>query len=422
LSQRLRVVTFGDSTANVGRIHSSTAVPINAVAVSGSDTVGIGEMAIWALPVHFPMAQLIGHFGIDGQDTSLMLADDRQAPFTGQPMAIQDVINIAPNLVILRGGSINDLQGATSSNIGAVVANCVANHRQIVQRMVDGGLKVLDCGIFGYGDGSLANAGSPGSVRSALLQVNNALATMAGEFGNAVRYVSPLNALHDASGRFLPGMTNDGIHLSLAGGLAQARLEADVIAPWLGAGTGTAYPGTNLMVNANMQSTGGPGVTPVGYSAFGFDNVVDNQQVESIGGKTFFTVRVTLPAAGSYVVMRLPFALAGLGANEVIGCEFDFFFDRLSGSVPRLVEVDARQDFAWGGGTVVHRAGFSARATSTTTTFPLSGRIVFLPFRLPASGSSFFPGQTLLGLNLGFAASSSSVVKIGIGNPRLARV
>ncbi|MBL8344434.1 MAG: SGNH/GDSL hydrolase family protein [Rubrivivax sp.] len=391
---------------------------------TGTDTVGISEFAVWALPTHYPMAQLIGHFGIDGQDTLLMLADDRTAPFTGQPMAIQDVIDAAPDLVILRGGSINDLQSVSASSASTAVSNCLTNHRTILQRMVNGGLKVLDCGIFGYGDGSLANNSNPTVVRNALLQVNAGLATMAGSFGSSVRYVSPLNTLHDSTGRFLSGMTIDGLHLSLAGGLAQAKLEADAMTAWLGAGTGTAYPGTNLMLNAAMTATGAPGVTPTGYSAAGSNAAVSNQLVETIGGKTFFTTRASLPIGSSSVVMRLPFKLSGLATNEVIGCEFDFLCERVSGSTPRLTEFDARQEYVWSGGRITHYAGYSARATSaaTTTAASLTGRVVFLPFKLPASGATFdSANQSDLWLNLGFGTSASSVVKVGVGNPRLVR-
>ena len=422
MSQRLRIATFGDSTANVGRIHDSTAVPITAVTATATDSVGIEEAAVWALPVHFPMAQLVGNFGIDGNDTQRMLAPDRVAPYTLQPMSIQALINAAPDLVVLRGGSINDLQGANPSNVAGLVATCIDNHREILRRMVvDGGLKVLDCGIFGYGDGSLATSGSAGTVRSALLQVNAALAAMAAEFGNSVRYVSPLNTLHDGNGRFIPGMTVDGLHLSLAGGLAQARLEADALTAWLGASTGNAYPGTNLMFNAGMQTTTGPGVTPVGYVATGWNAAIDNQRVESIGGKTFYTVRAGLPSASSAVLMYLPFDLRAFGAGEVIGCEFDFFYERQSGSTPRFVEFAARQDYVWSGNRVTHYAEFSARESSAATG-SLNGRIVFLPFRLPAGGGAYDPNQSQLLLHLGFGTSGSSELKVGIGNPRLVRV
>ncbi|MFO1265674.1 MAG: SGNH/GDSL hydrolase family protein [Rubrivivax sp.] len=376
---------------------------------------------MWALPIYFPMAQLIGGFGIDGQDTALMLLDNRVSPETGQPMSIDDLIAAAPELVVLRGGSINDLQGANSSTIAAAVNACVANHREILQRMVAGGLKVLDCGIFGYGDGSSAFNPNPGVVRSALLQVNQALATMAGEFGAAVRYVSPLGTLHDATGRFLPGMTIDGLHLSLAGGLRQAQLEADAIAAWLGSGAGTAYAGTNLMSNASMTSTGGAGTPPTGFAASGMNSAVDNPQVESIGGKTFFTVRVTLPPAASFARIQLPFTLGALGVNEVLGCEFDFICDVQTGSAPRITEFDARQEYVWGGGQVTFFAGYSARESSTTTT-SLRGRVVFLPFKLPASGNSFDADQSQLSLRLGFAETPGTVLKFGVGNPRLVRV
>jgi hypothetical protein len=298
----------------------------------------------------------------------------------------------------------------------------------ILQRMVAGGLRVLDCGIFGYGDDPSPNPKlypNAAVVRPALLQVNQALATMAGEFGGAVRYVSPLGTLHDTTGRFLPGMTIDGLHLSLAGGLKQAQLEANAIAAWLGSGAGTAYAGANLMANASMSSTGGPGTPPTGFSAAGMNAAVDNPQVESIAGKSYFTVRVTLPNSVSSASIQLPFTLGALGVNEVLGCEFDFICDVQTGTAPRLAEFDARQVYVWGGGQITFFAEYSARdpgPLSSSTTTSLRGRVVFLPFKLPASGNSFDANQSQLSLRLGFAdGTPGTVLKFGVGNPRLVR-
>jgi hypothetical protein len=371
-------------------------------------------MAVWALPVRYPMAQLIGGFGIDGQDTALMLLPNRVSPMTGQPMSIQDLINAAPNLVVLRGGSINDLQAINSSNYNAVINDCLTNHREMLRRMVvDGRLKVLDCGIFGYGDGpSVANP-NPALVRQALLQVNSSLATMAGEFGTSVRYVSPAGTLHDGTGKFKAGMSVDGLHLSLAGGLAQASLEAAVLTPWLGVGSGTAYPGTNLITSS----------PPSGYAYSGINASVDNPLVGpwSRDGKTYFTVRVILPDADASATIQLPFPIQSLGADQVLGCEFDFFYQVQSGAEPRLTEFDARQDYVWGGGRVTHFAAHSARESSSTSA-ELSGRVVFLPFRFPVNGSAFDANQSQLSLRLRFAPSAGTVLKFGVGNPRLARV
>src|SRR5690606_33729946 len=156
-------------------------------------------------------------------------------------------------------------------------------------------------------------------------------------------------------------------HLSLAGGLAQARLEADAITAWLGAGTGTAYAGTNLMANPTMQRPG-PALPPNGYSADGFNGAaVDTHQVETIGGKTFYTVRAGRPGGTSDLKMWLPCALGALAGGDVIGCEFDFFFERQTGSAPSLTLFDARQEYVWGGGGVRHRAAHSVRASAATT-------------------------------------------------------
>lgn len=410
---------FGDSTANAGRLHDNPNVPVEALEVAGTDEVGILEAAVWALPIHYPLAQLIGHFGIDGSTTQAMLADDRAA--NGRSMTIQSLIACAPDLVILRGGSINDLQGVNSpATRDAAVADCVANHGEILRRMVAGGRKVLDCGIFGYGDGWLATSGTPALVRSALLQVNSTLATLANsaEFASSVRFVSPLGALHDANGKYLPGMTNDGLHLSIAGGLAQAALEAAALSAWLGPGTSRAYLGTNLMPNAGMTSVGAPGNTPTGYNGYGTNLSVGMQQVETIGGKTYFTLRANLAAGPSWAVMQLPFSLPGLTAGQVIGVEFDFFYERLSGASPSVVEFDPRHRFVWGANVADNCAGYSARVPDAAAS-ALWGRIVFLPFKLPANGSAFNASQSLLQLRLGFESSSGSLLRLGIGDPRL---
>jgi hypothetical protein len=421
LTQRLRVALFGDSTANAGRIHASTAVPIEAVLASGTDVVGISDSAVWSLPFHFPMAQLIGHFGIDGHNTAAMLDPNRFD--AGRSMSIQTLIDAAPDLVVLRGGSINDLANVDASNVDATVENCVANHREILQRMVSGGRKVLDCGIFGYDESLWGSnyAGTPSVIRSALLQVNQALAAMAGDFGGNVRFVSPLGTLHDGSGRYVSGMTADGVHLSLAGGLALARLEAQVLTDWFGIGTGTAYPGSNLNT-VSLPAPGTPG-TPPGFASGGNDVTVTDPQVESVDGVSYFTVRCSVPAGASQATMQLPFSLAGLATNDVIGCEFELLCDVQSGSAPGYANIHARQTLVGAGHDIEHRAAYSQRPVPAATPIsPLRGRVVFLPIRLPASGSSFNAGQTQLLLSLNFESSSSGVVRLGVGNPRLVRL
>jgi hypothetical protein len=414
------VALFGDSTANAGRIHASTAVPIAAILASGTDEVGISDSAVWSLPFHFPMAQLIGHFGIDGDNTAAMLDPNRFD--SGRSMSIQTLIDAAPDLVLLRGGSINDLADVDGANVNATVATCVANHREILQRMVNGGRKVLDCGIFGYDEALWGTYdGTPSVIRAALLQVNQALAAMAGEFGGNVRFVSPLGTLHDASGRYVSGMTADGVHLSLAGGLALARLEAQVLSDWFGIGTGTAYPGSNLNTT-DLPAPGSAG-TPTGFSSSGNNVSIADPKVESIDGTSHFTVRCSIPAGASQATMHLPFTLAGLAANDVIGCEFELLCDVQSGSAPSYTNIHARQTYVGAGHDIEHRAMYSQRPVPTAAPISsLRGRMVFLPFRLPASGSSFNASQTQLLLSLNFESSSPGVVRLGVSNPRLVKL
>ena len=69
----------------------------------------------------YPQAYLVASGGISGQTTTQMVARDT-ASYTADRFATTDVINLAPHVVILRGGSINDLLTITSGTSAAAIA------------------------------------------------------------------------------------------------------------------------------------------------------------------------------------------------------------------------------------------------------------------------------------------------------------
>jgi lysophospholipase L1-like esterase len=75
----------------------------------------------FALPMLYPQALLVGNGGVSGDTTANMLLRDGNASSSSRK-AITDILALRPDVVLLRGGSINDLTGLTSGQVAGQVA------------------------------------------------------------------------------------------------------------------------------------------------------------------------------------------------------------------------------------------------------------------------------------------------------------
>ncbi len=221
----VRIATFGDSTANVGATQSPASQDATKYSSSAwqSGLVSIGISGDkWTVPYFYPQAYLVCNGGISGENTTQMLARD-SAAYSTTRKAVADVANFSPDVIFLRGGSINDIASVTAGAVAATVATTYANHIAIIGRLAAAGARIVDEGIFGYSGG----AAEPQSVRAALVQLNAMFAAYAAQYPNLIEFINPVGLTCDSTGAYLSGMSTDGTHLNGMGSITVARKEAE---------------------------------------------------------------------------------------------------------------------------------------------------------------------------------------------------
>jgi len=428
-TQDVRVVTFGDSTANVGATSSpdtyDTQIVSAAFPASGATVVGAGEAAKWMTSLYYPRARLVGNCGVSGDATAGMLNRDAQVSSTMRKAAM-DALNLRPDAVCFRGGSINDLQAITAGTYAATVATCISNHRRILARLLSGSTQLIDVGIFGYGDGAAATSLNPDLVRQAVLECNAAFKAMSSEFAGRVVYLDPQAAgLQALDGRIVAGLSNDGLHLNINGGALLGQAEAAILTEVFGASAGPSYPGTNLLPEAMMQGTTafGGGVRPNGFSFSGATAFASS--IDVIEGRQMWTVDATVAAGAQNILMNAPFPIGTLGllAGDVIGAEFDFEWTPLNGFAPTLNGLYSRLDiFKTAAGRVVNTANATALASATLPAPSLKGRSVFLPLQLQEPSTNLSSGSSLMVLLIGLTSAGGGQARFRMGVPRLVKL
>ena len=248
----VRVALFGDSQANVGDIVSpanqdysvAAANQDYSVAAASAWQSGLVSLTIangkWMTDAFYPQAYLVGGGGISGQTTTQMVARDTLASSITR-RAVADMLNLNPDVVIYRGGSINNFAGLTvAGNVASTVATAQAEALEIVTRFATSGVPVIVVGIYGYG-GSVGNpyTGDPTLIRQAIVAQNANLRAIAAQFPNCI-YVDPVGVLSDATGApisanfFGVNGTDQGVHLTSLGAHLMAQAEAAALTTLFG--------------------------------------------------------------------------------------------------------------------------------------------------------------------------------------------
>ena len=325
----LRCATFGDSTANIGLGNTDCAV-FDAVFPGAGPTVLSYELSKWCAYQFYPQAKMVANGGVSGETTTQMLARDT-AVYSATRKSIGDVLNLAPDVVFLRGGSINNLTPITAGNYAATIATCYAEHVQIINRLLSVDIAVVDEGLFGY---SGSGATYPDLVRSAILSLNGMFASYVSSLdSNRVVFLS--HGLCNSSGALIEGASNDGTHLNMYGSRVLGEAEAAALALLFGPSGGPRFPGTNLISNPLFANTGsvGYGTAPTGYTATGSNATLANAKLEVIDGKLFWTVEATPTTTSNSVSIVTPFDVTtfGIVANDVFGFEMDTFISAIDG-------------------------------------------------------------------------------------------
>ena len=245
----ITVCTFGDSTANATGSTDEFDLSTIATVFSGATTTQVMPLSTWGLSSDYPAARIVGNGGIGGQTVEQMLSRSDLAE-TSTRKAIEDILSLNPEVIIVRAGSINNLNEIDAGNYDAIIASTYSAHIDILVKLSAGGAKVFDEGFFGY---SADTSTDPALTRQGLLELNDMYSTFADTLEN-VSYLSMLNVLHDATGNFLADYSYDGVHLEITGGMVLADKESEAMRAIFGHSKQYAYDGLNIFSNALFQN------------------------------------------------------------------------------------------------------------------------------------------------------------------------
>ena len=435
----VRIVTFGDSTANTTDTRDVANQDTSQISFStwqsGTKSIAIASNK-WMTDAFYPMAYRVGNCGISGQTTTQMVARDGLAASITR-RAIQDAIDLNPDCVIYRGGSINDFQSISSGTLAAAVATAYANAQEIVFRFLQAGIPVIICGIYGYsGIDGVTFPASNALIRQAIVAQNANLNGLAAANPTMVRYVDPVGAVSDATGAYLSANyygaisnADTGIHLTSLGQYIMGQLEAVALTALFGPSSSVRYRGKNLFTDplfmtTTVQSFG----TVANILTITATNATrSNAQIQEFGVKRWQTVDITITAAGSsmQIIPTINFTSTGLNLpnGSLVGLEMDYYIAGLSGYTPTLAVAGGdllriNNTDSVGSGRVVADVTMCG-SYPVVIDRPFQRKITWAPYLIGDSAANLTATTPWIWQFTPPPADTAGTIRIGVANPRV---
>lgn len=415
--QSVRVALFGDSTATVTASQSPASQdctvltgPLNAGAIVLNT---MGEKFL--LPSQYPRAYLVCCAGVSGETTANMLTRDTAAASTTRK-AITDVLNFKPDVVIYRGGSINDLLAAVPDD------TVYSQHITLLQRLMAGDCIVIDEGIAGYSGSS----GSAETIRASLVSLNARWRAYASAYPGRLYFLDPrgITSEEDGNMRAYTAQAN-GYHLSLYAAYKLAQAEAAVLETIFGPATGPRFPGKNLFTNAMFANTGttGIGTLATGVTATASNCTRQNGTIQNVYGKRYQTLEYLITSTAAQGTLTAVFDPTSSAFNiqpgDIYGFEFNFLIAgaTLTTAPPLATSMQARMKVEDSGGANSITIDQLTPSEYQATPEILTGKAIFGPFQFQL-GSSSLGATTTFQLLFRTDINDGSVFMLGIADPR----
>lgn len=485
----LRIATFGDSTANVGDIDEPDGLhfemdveiisaPHPAVGVQTALGLLINKYATY---MFYPVAKLIANGGISGETTTQMLARDTLvitagAFVVGMPYeivsggttdftlvgaadsrigtkftatgvgagtgtvksryrkSIKDIIDLNPDVIMLRGGSINDISSGsivTPDNWRSVADNLFIRHVKIVSRLSSSGAVIFDHCIYGMGKNDGTNGtvvcDYPDYVRKVIVYFIDKIKSFYSASKNVI-VIDPRGLLCDHTGRFLEGITYDGVHLDAYGSYVLEMYISKLLTSLYGAPKSSSYDGLNLfpdpMLTATAAQSYGDLCTSITIGQSG-SAVRQNAKIEPVdingSPKIMQTIEATVGSTvgGFSIGFSNPIISGNYPANSVFGIELDYLIKSLDSSGRKLTNFYLRfYSTKTGVGTIIALLG------PQTISIPLdaegiSGHLTLPPVQLQCATSELSDVQIKV---VAEVTGSPGTIKIGVSGPRIIKL
>lgn len=422
----VRVATFGDSTAVAGNMQNTpTATSVDSTKVISS-TWQSGTKSFnqslnrYALSLYYPQAYLVAIGAIAGQATTAMVARDTAA-YTADRFAVTDVINLAPHVVLLRAGSINDLLTITAGTAAAAIATAYANHVLLINRFLSAGIFVIDEGIWGFTNGSANTVTDQAVTRASLVTLNQMFAAYAATLTGQMEFLDPTNLLCDSTGAYLSGVSTDGTHTNAYGQMQLGKAEALVLSRQFGQSSGERYPGNNIITNALMANASSG--TATGFTVAATVASVGNKQIQVIDGKVFQTGDWTMAAGSNVCVINMPFdpSAMAITSGQIFGFEFDVYIKGLNGYIPNLasssVYGQVRFDDNIGSGAIYVNCLSATDYGSIKD--GIIGHVAIPPIKVDDVSANLLTSSRFQVQVLIPTGDAGNVLRVGVANPRI---
>jgi hypothetical protein len=430
----VNIAVFGDSTAAVGFPQlSPTGLSFQPQTspFPASGSVSLAPSANrWTVNYFYPQANIVYNGGITGQNLASFLARDTLAYSTTR-QAATDLISMPLDLIILRGGSINNLSTATAPIPQATIDSIYDQHLQVVARLLSSNTPVLDEGFLGYNNTGIPAADNA-ARQAAIVQLNTRFAELQQTYPGKYFFLS-CEGITCTNGVMMSNVSEDGVHQNFLGSHKLGQAEASFLTAMFGPSSRIRFQGTNLITNPLFANgtTDSRGWIPTGYTLLSNGATHTNAKVETIDGKTFWTVDALIAAGGGATNMLMPYTpTSGISVNDVYGFEFDMYVAANDGgTLPTPSAFFGRViTFKSGAGSVAIDPVL-ASSESATFNVPLLIHVAIGPFRFQEASAALmaFNGTNPATSSAWYAAFAAATgqtgrhYKMGIANPRMVK-
>lgn len=446
--QTIDVAWYGDSrragfnsqTANAYDVRNwVNGVPSGSVA-GGSNAYARGA----ALQFHYPAARTVASLGVSG-DTLAQMITREGAGASATRKALDDGWSVGARVIFVTAGINSITSLVTGGYVQGTTDTIIAARRDLIQRMVNRGYLVIDCGEMGYdyvGDAGGYPQSRIDGIRQTIAAVNVDARAFAAASGGAVIFLDTFSLVAEANGQWKTGMCEDTanpgqrVHLSVLGAWTVAQAEAQLMASLFGAvppnycryPTGLSDTG-NLIPNADLSaSTTGLGTgwnSSGGGTGFARTHAIITRQ-----GKRWQTASATFGGAnvGNFCQISAPLPIQNGGtvvvaASQRYGFEADVFVDDGNGGAPPDIGAGAANFLSririYGAGGNVYYDAMVCSANSVGPGSSWQGKVIWQPITM-FEASATLTASTAWQFN--YPSPAGLPFRIGVSSPRMVRL
>jgi hypothetical protein len=439
----LKIATYGDSTANYGDsqnpANNDTSYATAAQPSGGAIVLNIA-LDKHFLPALYPAAKFVTNCGVSGRTVATMITDEATTS-SSTTRKIQDAGNNYPDVLLIRGGSINDFTAASYTAqviLEATYQTILANHKKIITWAASSSIGlVMDEGIYGY---SAAVANTVG-IQAALIRFNADVALYISALNSKnIIFINPVGNTCDSTGAYLPGMSTDGTHLSAVGAITIAIAEQNRIESYYGVSGKTTFTGKNKALNPvfAQESTANGGQYPTNYLPTNQGNsTLQNAAMRLIKDTNWATIDLLVTANGNCgISIPLPYNPTAGGTNPLniaindrYGFEMDVSVENLTSGIvygiSRLDMVITTYNQANDALTRIINQNVIQSGNAATSSSGIPGKLVVhlnVHEQVYQEAAANY-GTTSSGIvYVILSANAGDVVRIGYANPRIVKL